>query len=124
MEGYGKQHESGLPSMRAQDYSEMEDWPGHFESVLGKEPRETLVRALDLFTDEGFAGGLAVDIAAGEGRETLELLKHGWKVVGADGTPTPSRTCGLGVPEACKPRLTTVEVDFTEMETRGDSNAL
>lgn len=49
---------------------------GYFGAVLGKEPRETLIRALDLFTGEGFAGGLAVDIAAGEGRDTLELLKR------------------------------------------------
>ena len=76
-----------MPPMRAQDFSEIEDWPGYFGAVLGKEPRETLVRALDLFTDEGFAGGLAVDIAAGEGRDTLELLKRGWNVVATDGHP-------------------------------------
>ena len=43
---HGKPRESGFPPMRAQDYSEMEDWPGYFGAVLGKEPRETLVRAL------------------------------------------------------------------------------
>jgi len=84
---HDKLQESGLLPMRAQDYSEMGDWPGYFRAVLGKEPRETLVRALDLFTDEAFAGGLAVDIAAGEGRDTLELLKRGWKVVATDSHP-------------------------------------
>lgn len=63
---HDKPQESGLPRMRPQDFSEIEDWPGYFGAVLGKAPRETLVRALDLFTDEGFAGGLAVDIAAAE----------------------------------------------------------
>ena len=43
-----------LPPMRAQDYSEVEDWPGYFEAVLGKGARETLVAALDSFAPEGF----------------------------------------------------------------------
>jgi hypothetical protein len=33
---HDKPYESGLPPMRAQDYSEMEDWPGYFEAVLGR----------------------------------------------------------------------------------------
>lgn len=37
--------------------------PGYC-AVLGKEPRETLVRALDLSAEQGFAVGFAVDIAA------------------------------------------------------------
>lgn len=36
-----------VPAMRAQDYSEVQDWPGYFGAVLGKPPRETLVAALD-----------------------------------------------------------------------------
>jgi len=74
-----------VPPMRAQDYSEVQDWPGYFAAVLGKGARETLVAALDSFAREGFTGGLAIDIAAGEGRDTLELLKQGWRVVATDG---------------------------------------
>jgi tellurite methyltransferase len=113
---HDKPQESELPPMRAQDYSEMEDWPGYFGAVLGKEPRDTLVRALDLFTDEGFAGGLAVDIAAGEGRDTLELLKRGWKVVASDSHPDAFSYLWPRVPEAWKPRLKTIEVNFAQME--------
>ena len=111
-----KPEQSELPPMRAQDYSEREDWPGYFKAVLGKEPRDTLVRALDLFTDEGFAGGLAVDIAAGEGRDTLELLKRGWKVVATDSHPDAFSYLWPRVPEAWTPQLTTIEVNFAEME--------
>ena len=50
--------------LRSQDYSEMEDWPGYFRSVLGKDPRETLLVAIDRFELEGIAPGLAIDIAA------------------------------------------------------------
>ena len=71
MREHDQPEESELPPMRAQDYSEMEDWPGYFGAVLGKEPRETLVAALDSFTHEGFAGGaesqaLAVVSCGGE----------------------------------------------------------
>src|SRR5262249_27962812 len=111
-----KPHESGLPPMRAQDYSEMEDWPGYFGAVLGKEPRETLIRALDLLAGEGFAGGLSIDKAAGEGRDTLELLKRGWKVVATDGHPAAFSYLWPRVSEAWKLRLTTVEMNFAEME--------
>ena len=61
--------------MRPQDYSELEDWPGYFGAVLGKGARETMVAALDSFAKEGFSAGFAFDLAAGEGRDTLELLK-------------------------------------------------
>jgi len=102
--------------MRAQDYSEAEDWPGYFGAVLGKPPRETLVAALDSFAREGFATGLAVDIAAGEGRDTLELLGRGWRVVATDGHPHAFSLLWPRVPEALKPLLRTVEVDFETMD--------
>jgi len=108
--------EQNLPPMRAQDHSEVEDWPGYFAAVLGKGARETLIAALDSFAREGFTGGLAVDVAAGEGRDTLELLKQGWRVVATDGHPDAFSHLWPRVPEALKPRLTTVQVDFAEMQ--------
>jgi SAM-dependent methyltransferase len=101
--------------MRAQDYSEAEDWPGYFGAVLGKPARETLLAALDSFASEGLTDGLAVDIAAGEGRDTLELLGRGWRVVATDGHANAFSHLWPRVPDALKPRLTTVEVDFAEM---------
>ena len=109
-------NEQGMPSMKSQDYSEVEDWPGYFASVIGKGARETLVAALDFFAQEGFTAGLGIDIAAGEGRDTLELLGHGWRVVATDGHPDAFPLLWSRVPEALKPRLTTVEVDFADMQ--------
>ncbi len=109
-------NEPGLPPMRAQDYSEVEDWPGYFESVIGKGARETLIAALDSFSREGFTEGLGVDIAAGEGRDALELLRQGWRVVATDNHPDAFPLLWPRVPEELKPRLTTVEVDFAEMQ--------
>jgi hypothetical protein len=79
LESIGKtiqESEQGVPPMRSQDYSEVEDWPGYFASVLGKGARETLIAALELFSDEGFSEGFGVDIAAGEGRDSLEMLSR------------------------------------------------
>lgn len=104
------------PPRRAQDYSEVADWPGYFGAVLGKPPRDTLVAALDAFAREGFTGGVAVDIAAGEGRDTLELLERGWRVVATDGHPDAFPLLWPRVPEERKSRLTAVQVDFEEME--------
>lgn len=108
--------EPSLPPMRSQDYSEAEDWSGYFTSVLGKEARETLVAALHAFNREGFAGGLAIDIAAGEGRDTLELLRQGWQVIATDNHPDAFLHLWPRVPEASRPRLQTLDVDFATMQ--------
>jgi Methyltransferase domain len=105
-----------LPPMMAQDYSEAEDWPGYFEAVLGKDARETLVVTLDSFAQEGFSGGFAVDIAAGEGRDTLELLNRGWRVVAMDGHTEAFSYLWPRVPETAKPHLSTVVVNFVDMQ--------
>ncbi len=94
----------------------MEDWPGYFRSVLGKDPRETLLAALDRFEQEGTPPGLAIDIAAGEGRDSLELLRRGWQVVATDDHPDAAPLLLSRVSEDNKARLTTVKVDFSEME--------
>jgi len=104
--------DADVPPMRAQDYSEVEDWPGYFEAVLDKPPRETLLDALELFASEDVTEGIAVDIAAGEGRDTLELLKRGWRVVATDAHPDAFGYLWPRVPEAWKPRLEAVKVDF------------
>jgi hypothetical protein len=57
--------EPDLPPMRAQDFSEVQDWPGYFGPVLGKGARETLIAALESFAQEGFTGGLLVPVASG-----------------------------------------------------------
>lgn len=104
-----------MPEMGAQDYSELEDWSGYFTSVLGKPPRETLLSAMDYFEQEGFAGGLAVDVAAGEGRDTLELLSRGWHVIATDNHPDAFPLLRSRVPEDQLSRLTTEDVDFARM---------
>jgi SAM-dependent methyltransferase len=72
----------------AQEYAELRDWPGYFRAVIGKPPRETLVKALDGFAREAETLGeelpFAIDLGCGEGRDTLELLRRGWRVLAID----------------------------------------
>ena len=105
-----KSKNSGLPPMGAQDYSEIEDWTGYFNAVLGKVARDTLIAALDSFEQEGFYNGFAVDLAAGEGRDSLELLGRNWRVLATDNHPEAFSYLWARVPEKLKPQLTTKEV--------------
>lgn len=75
----------GAPLKKAEHYAETRDWPGYFEVVLGKPPRETLLDALARFDAEGFSEGFAVDFGCGEGRDSAELLRRGWRVLAVDG---------------------------------------
>ncbi len=100
--------------MRATDYAVLKDWPGYFAVVLGKPPRDTLLAALDSFDHEGITDGLAFDLGAGEGRDTLELLRRGWRVVATDGHPDAFSHLLRRVPDAMKPRLTTVLANFAD----------
>lgn len=111
-----EQDPPNTPPMSAQDYSEAQDWPGYFGAVLGKGARATLVAALDSFAQEGLAEGFAVDIAAGEGRDTLELLKRGWRVEATDGHPDAFSHLWPRVPSASKALLTTAVVNFDQMQ--------
>lgn len=71
-------------------YAATRDWPGYFAASAGRPPRDTLLGALDRFEAEGVPAGcdeppLAVDLGCGEGRDTAELLRRGWRVVAIDG---------------------------------------
>jgi len=72
-------------------------WSDYYDLMQGRPPRETLLRSLSLFDAEvnakaeaaraeGFAG-FAVDIGCGEGRDTAELVRRGWRVLAIDGEP-------------------------------------
>ncbi|WP_370476430.1 class I SAM-dependent methyltransferase [Tamlana flava] len=111
-----KSKKSSLHPMNAQDFSEIEDWSGYYNAVIGKGARDTLITALNSFEQEGFHNGFAVDLAAGEGRDSLELLNRNWHVLATDNHPEAFPHLWARVPEKLKPHLTTTEVNFCDMK--------
>ena len=62
------------------------------ERTRGAPPRDNLMRALELFSEEFEAIAkqrrlVAADLGAGAGNETMYLIKHGWDVVAIDNAP-------------------------------------
>jgi len=80
------------PKKPAWQAAQQRDWVAYYDRVAGKPPRDTLLAALDLFArEEGGAGDggdrLAIDLGCGDGRDTIELLRRGWRVIAIDDHP-------------------------------------
>ena len=58
------------------------DWQEYYERTAGRPPRKTLLAALDAFG--AGAGRSAVDLGCGDGRDTIEMLRRGWRVIAID----------------------------------------
>ncbi|NJM73275.1 MAG: class I SAM-dependent methyltransferase [Scytonema sp. RU_4_4] len=69
------------------------DWSAYYNAVVGRPPRDTLLEALARFDTESLNQNetpvlhsrFAVDLGCGEGRDTVELLRGGWRVLAIDG---------------------------------------
>ncbi len=61
------------------------DWVVYYEAVAGRPPRDTLLKALQLFDAEPAEVRQGVDLGCGDGRDTVELLRRGWDVLAIDG---------------------------------------
>lgn len=61
------------------------DWTRYYEAA-GTEPRATLLEALLRFGDEEPRERFAVDLGSGTGRDAVELLRRGWRVLALDGS--------------------------------------
>lgn len=65
------------------------DWPGYFDAIGDAGPRQTLIEAMNRFEMDHAIDlaqrPLAIDIGCGTGRDTLELLRRGWRVLALDG---------------------------------------
>lgn len=77
-------------------------WHRYYHAVAGRPPRPTLLQALAAFEAEGRAPGLAIDLGAGTGRDSRELLRRGWRVLAIDGEAAALETLAR---EAGRPDL-------------------
>lgn len=85
------------------------DWVAYYQAVKDRPPRDTLLHALTQFDAENFSIGFAVDLGCGEGRDTVELLRRGWQVLGIDGEA-----------EAIARLTQRPDIDLTRLETHVD----
>jgi tellurite methyltransferase len=85
-----------------------------FYAAAGENPRETLLHALALHEAEGREPGDAVDLGSGAGRDTLELLRRGWRVLAVDAEPAAMELLQERTPEGA--RLRTRLGRFDEVE--------
>lgn len=113
-------HEPGRPSYDEHGcpvYAAKRMWTAYFDVVAGKPPRETLIQALDTFGREGVSGvPMAVDIGCGDGRDTVELLRRGWRVLAIDGHPDAFRRLHARTDIAGKDRLECLHAPFEGLE--------
>lgn len=85
------------------------DWAAYYQAVAGRAPRPTLLAALTKFEIEESLTShpFAIDIGCGDGRDTVELLRRGWRVLGIDGEA-----------EAITRLRNRLDVDLKLLETR------
>jgi SAM-dependent methyltransferase len=80
--------------------SQAQGWGAYYDKLRDRPPRKTLLAALDGF-GETPPDALAVDLGCGAGRDIVEILRRGWKVVAVDSEPEALRQLAArGLPNA------------------------
>ena len=82
------------------------DWVAYYNAVSDRPPRDTLLKALHNFEADKNASRSAVDLGCGDGRDTIELLRRGWRVLAIDAEQE-----GID-------RLLSRPIDMTNLETQ------
>ena len=65
-------------------------WTAYYQQLRDRPPRKTLLAALDAF-DDAPADALVMDLGCGDGRDVIEELRRGWRVVAVDAEPEALR---------------------------------
>ena len=88
-------------------------WAAYYEKLRERPPRRTLLAALDRFGPAS-KDNLAVDLGCGDGRDVVEMLRRGWRVVAVDSEPEALRQLqARPLPEGCE--LTPILARFEEV---------
>lgn len=63
-------------------------WSAYYRQTRSRPPRRTLLFALDRFDAEpARTERFAIDLGCGAGRDTVEILRRGWRVLAIDAQP-------------------------------------
>lgn len=99
------------------------DWRTFYDAVEGKPARETLLKALELFersvpliASADARERFAVDLGCGEGRDTRELLRRGWRVLAIDSSADAIARVEARTAREDLPRLTTRHASYETTE--------
>jgi len=65
-------------------------WAAYYDKLRDRPPRRTLLTALDRFGATP-PGALALDLGCGDGRDAVEMLRRGWRVIAVDAEPEALR---------------------------------
>jgi len=65
-------------------------WAAYYDKLRDRPPRRTLLAALDRFEATPL-GALALDLGCGDGRDAVEMLRRGWRVIAVDAEPEALR---------------------------------
>jgi len=68
-------------------------WAEYYDKLRDRPPRRTLLAALDRFGPAADAS-LAIDLGCGDGRDVVEMLRRGWRVVAVDAEPEALKRLG------------------------------
>jgi len=100
-----------------ENQSSKRDWVAYYQAVEGRPPRDTLLSALAQFDAEPTpdAPRFAVDLGCGDGRDTIELLQRGWRVLAIDGEPEGLERL-QSRPNLASDRLETRQMRFEHLE--------
>lgn len=103
---------------------QFKSWTGYYDKRSANPAvRPLLVRTLELIATTDRGPGLAVDLACGEGTDTTELLRSGWRVVAIDASNegiarTSDRAHSAGLTELLDAR----QASFEELEELPDAD--
>jgi len=85
-------------------------WAAYYRATSGGPPRELLERALEHIAWEGRPrrDPTAIGVGSGSGRDSLELLRKGWRVLAVDSQREAAEFLARRVPAGQRPFLTTL----------------